>query len=566
MTVGRLRAAAFGLLAAGFVLAAAGGAAGRGLSVPIHRSEAKGAPVLEEIELYGYSYALVIGIDDYTGGWPRLSNAVKDARLVAAEQTKHGFDVTLKTNLGSGALKSTLEEFYILKGEQPDARLFLWFAGHGHTENDEGFIIPADAPRPEAGAAFRIKALSLRRIGEFVRLAQAKHSLAVFDACFAGTVFDGARGLPPAAVTRATTLPVRQFLTSGDAGQTVSDDGSFRELFLRALRGEERADLNGDGYLTGSELGLYITDRVTNLTRAKQTPRYGKLRDKDWDRGDFVFALSSATPALRPSAAATQPTEVDHETVFWRSVLRANSADAYQVYLDQYPNGAFAPLAKLNMETKLKTERAKRQVVRPTAPPQVTRLAAPPTGKTVYRVAPIRYGGKVLSYLAEAIGQELAALPDAWIDLNASTAGATDTKVAGNVVRFDRTDKTNPEYYAAELGRFLLGDSVKAVSETLSEFVVEVQVTARDGGSGVTTAASAIARKTVDPKISAISEVRRELLVEATSKATKRLVLRLTGQPVPKEESASDVTLPGLLKHIITAPSASAEDEAQGGQ
>ncbi|MDP6390460.1 MAG: caspase family protein [Alphaproteobacteria bacterium] len=330
MTLGCLRAAALGLLATGFGLAAVGAAtaAGRGLSVPIHRSEAKGAPVLEEIEFYGHSYALVIGIDDYKGGWPRLSNAVKDARLVAAELTKHGFDVTLKTNLDSDELKSALEEFYILKGEQPDARLFIWFAGHGHTENAEGFIVPADAPRPEAGAAFRIKALSLRRIGEFVRLAQSKHSLAVFDACFAGTVFDGARALPPAAVTRATTLPVRQFLTSGDAGQTVSDDGSFRELFLRALRGEERADLNGDGFLTGSELGLYITDRVTNLTRAKQTPRYGKLRDKDWDRGDFVFALSTTSPALPPSVTATRPSEVDHETVFWRSVLRANTASA----------------------------------------------------------------------------------------------------------------------------------------------------------------------------------------------------------------------------------------------
>jgi hypothetical protein len=131
----------------------------------------------------------------------------------------------------------------------------------------------------------------LRRFGEYVRQAESKHALVIFDACFAGTIFETQRSMPPAAVTRATTLPVRQFISSGDAEQTVSDDGRFRELFLRALRGEERADSNNDGYLTGSELGMHLYDRVTNLSNGVQTPRFGKLLDKDWDRGDFVFIL-----------------------------------------------------------------------------------------------------------------------------------------------------------------------------------------------------------------------------------------------------------------------------------
>ncbi|HJM50179.1 MAG TPA: hypothetical protein QGF63_10060, partial [Alphaproteobacteria bacterium] len=47
-----------------------------------------------------------------------------------------------------------------------------------------------------------------------------------------------ARGTAPtAAITLKTTKPVRQFITSGDAGQQVRDDGSFREYFLRALYG-----------------------------------------------------------------------------------------------------------------------------------------------------------------------------------------------------------------------------------------------------------------------------------------------------------------------------------------
>ncbi len=267
--------------------------AGRGLSVKLKKSEAPGAPVAEEVTLYGSSHALVIGIDDYNAGWPRLSGAVKDAKQVAAELRKNGFDVRTEINLNASELKDVFNNFFIFKGENSSARLFVWFAGHGHTLNGEGYLVPADAPLPSKNEAqFKYKALSLRRFGEYVRQAKSKHVLAVFDSCFSGTIFSSQRSAPPAAITRSVTLPVRQFISSGDADQEVSDDGRFRKLFIRALKGEDRADANGDGYLTGSELGLFLSDRVTNLTQSLQTPRYGKLRDEDYDRGDFVFQVA----------------------------------------------------------------------------------------------------------------------------------------------------------------------------------------------------------------------------------------------------------------------------------
>lgn len=229
----------------------------RGIRVKLRSKESPGAPVAEEVNLYGASYALVIGIDNYTQGWPRLSNAVRDAKLVAEELRRKGFEVTLKTNLKSNELEQVFKEFFIIKGDNTQARLFVWFAGHGHTLDGDGFLVPADAPRPDKGIQFRLKALSMRRFGEYVRLAQSKHAFAVFDSCFSGTIFTTQRSSPPIAVTRATTLPVRQFLSSGDAQQQVSDDGMFRKLFIRAIRGEGRADANGDGYLTGSELACF---------------------------------------------------------------------------------------------------------------------------------------------------------------------------------------------------------------------------------------------------------------------------------------------------------------------
>ena len=288
-------------------MAASAAAETRGLEVALRANEKPDAPVAETVELYAKSYALVIGIDRYTGGWPSLSNAVRDARRVAAELEERGFGVRLETDLSADELDEALESFFIEKGAEPEARLFVWFAGHGYTERGQGYLVPADAPVPQAGTQFRRKALSIRRFGEYVREARSKHVLAIFDSCFAGTIFDSARSLPPAAVTRATTFPARQFLTSGDADQQVSDDGTFRKLFLRALAGEDRADANGDGYLTASELGLYLSDRMTNFTRGAQTPRYGKLRDPDYDRGDFVFATARAQPAAKVKVKTPAP-------------------------------------------------------------------------------------------------------------------------------------------------------------------------------------------------------------------------------------------------------------------
>ena len=345
---------------------AAGAGSSRGLTVPLRGEARPNAPVVGNVELYGASHALVIGIDIYTHGWPRLSLAVEDATRVAASLRRKGFDVTLRTNLDSVSLRQALEEFFISKGSDPAARLFVWFAGHGYSDGAEGFLVPADAPRPDAGTRFKFRALPMRRFGEYVRLAESKHVFAVFDSCFSGTVFDSARALPSPAITRATTLPVRQFLTSGDAGQSVSDDGSFRELFLRALEGDERADSNSDGFLTASEMGLFLADRVTNLTQSRQTPRYGKLRDKDFDQGDFVFALPAGarTGAPPPPRTAAPQPSADVEIIYWQSVQKSRNPAAFEAYLRKYPNGAFAELARLRI-SELKPPRRTAMAGRP---------------------------------------------------------------------------------------------------------------------------------------------------------------------------------------------------------
>jgi uncharacterized caspase-like protein len=345
-------------------------AASRGLTVDLRANETRDAPVSESIQLYGSSIALVIGNDAYRGAWPRLSNAVKDARLVADALIAKGFDVTLKTNLNSKELNQAFEEFFYESGQDPEARLFLWYAGHGYSERGEGFLVPVDAPDPGERGDFLRTAMSLRRMGEYMRGSDARHILSVFDSCFAGTIFNVGRSKAPPAITHATTRLVRQFLTSGEAGQEVSDDGLFRKLFMRAINGDTDADANHDGYVAASELGLFITNEITNYSNGAQTPRNGKLNDPELNQGDFVFQLASSTrapaqtqPVQSQNPTTTPPSDVhEHDLPFWESVKDSKDPALFDAYLQRFPKGSFAQLAWIKRNALRKKPEAQENI------------------------------------------------------------------------------------------------------------------------------------------------------------------------------------------------------------
>ena len=192
-----------------------------------------------------------------------------------------------------------------------------------------------------------------------MREVQSKHVLAVFDSCFAGTIFNTARSRPSAAIDLATTQAVRQFVSSGEAEQTVSDDGTFRKLFIDALNGlEPTADANRDGYVTGSELGLFLSDKITVLTNGRQTPRYGKLSALALDRGDFVFSVARQEKTVDPHAQPrpTPTTQIDNEALFWSSIKDSEDVEDFKDFLRLFPNGMFSGLAKRRLAKLRKSQ------------------------------------------------------------------------------------------------------------------------------------------------------------------------------------------------------------------
>jgi len=252
-------------------------------------------------ELYSESYALVIGVSDYTNGWPSLPGVKTDVALVKTALEANGFTVTQVLNPTSLQLQAAFSDFIKNYGSDahPNARLLFYYAGHGHTiatnyGDTLGYIVPTDACLPTKDeAGFQSKAMPMSQIEIYAKTIQAKHALFLFDACFAGSLFNMTRAIPDIISTK-TKQPVRQFITSGSKDETVPDKSIFREQFITAITTDE-ADANNDSYVTGAELGEYLQTNVTNYSRNTQHPQYGKIRNSLLDKGDYVFALSTET-------------------------------------------------------------------------------------------------------------------------------------------------------------------------------------------------------------------------------------------------------------------------------
>jgi hypothetical protein len=208
----------------------------------------------------------------------------------------HGFAVTVIRDPDHEKLKSAFNDFINSYGHDTNNRLLFYFAGHGHTIHlsygaDMGYIVPVDAPDPDVDkSGFLAKALDMQQFEVYARRIESKHALFLFDSCFSGSIFALERAIPKH-ISYKTARPVRQFITSGSADETVPDKSIFRHQFLEALDGE--ADVNEDGYITASELGEFLFEKVVNYSRGTQHPQYGKIRDMYLDKGDFVFLLAS---------------------------------------------------------------------------------------------------------------------------------------------------------------------------------------------------------------------------------------------------------------------------------
>ena len=242
---------------------------------------------------YTNSRALIIGINKYENA-PPLSYAVHDAeeiRDVLVDELSFQPENIIYLVDDKATRKNILSSFMSFTKDDVDLdeRIFIFFAGHGHTltgiRGEVGYLVPYDADQEDFTTFIRWDELT--RNAELIR---AKHMLFIMDACYSGLALT--RNLPPGSTRFLKDMMLRysrQVLTAGKADEVVADSGGplpnhsvFTGHLIEGLRGKAIPD---SGILTASGLMSYVYGKVAQDKNSNQTPHYGYF---DGD-GDFIL-------------------------------------------------------------------------------------------------------------------------------------------------------------------------------------------------------------------------------------------------------------------------------------
>ena len=275
-------------------------------AVHLSRGEAKSTSDARQTSTwYETSYALVIGVNEYTHGWTKLESARQDAELMERELKRRGFNVTslydeeaTKRNILK-VLQTKLPSLL-----QKNDRLIIYFAGHGQTQTTAkkskvGYIVPSDGEISESQDQWH-SYLSISELkGVLQKHIQSKHALMIFDSCFSGLMFT--RG-----VIRRPQFKARDYLnlngvmgiTSGSENQ-LAQDGLFTRLFLEGLQGN--ADQNQDGIINFQELSFFVRQEVKSQNH-QQEPQFGILSGL----GQMIFKTNPSDASQSSNSLSAQ--------------------------------------------------------------------------------------------------------------------------------------------------------------------------------------------------------------------------------------------------------------------
>ncbi len=280
------------------------------ISLP-HRAAAQMLPATDDPLRRGH--ALLIGNSHYRA-WPQLDDVPLQLDELAEGIKNHFETVEVVKDLEIDLLRQKINGFLRSYGNDSNARLFIYYAGHGYTETilpyneNRGYITGIDTPTVDGSArgynAARPKAMSMMEIRSPLAEVLAKHILLVFDSCFSGTIFtsragnDAPRTLSPNVVARLMEKPARDIITAGSANERVPAHSPIPKLLLAALSGE--ADRYRNGVISAADIKSYLRDQVLNLPGVSLTPQQGRLQDPNFAEGEFLFrVLNSDCEAAR---------------------------------------------------------------------------------------------------------------------------------------------------------------------------------------------------------------------------------------------------------------------------
>lgn len=316
-------------------------------------------------------WALVIGVDKYQD--PQISplkGSDNDARLIADALVRYaGFPrdqvILLSTDQPlerQPTRVNILRRLSNLSTAVPkDGLLLVSFAGHGMERGGQAFLLPSDAQISDQISFLEETAISTNRVKDRIKETGVSQVVLLLDACRNDP---GGRADAPNPLTNAYTnafnfdvrnREVQAFATVYATGigqrayeYTEKKQGYFSWALVEGLKG---AAANEKGEVTLSQLVKFVQDTVPkrlaiDLGSTKQQKPFAVIEGYRAD--ELVVAVTnSASMAANTSSPNVQTVDpAALELSFWDTIKNSNNPDDFKAYLDKYPDGQFAALAR----------------------------------------------------------------------------------------------------------------------------------------------------------------------------------------------------------------------------
>ncbi len=291
--------------------------------------------------------ALVIGNGDYKTA-PHLDNPPIDARAVAASLKRLGFQVIEGYDLSIAQMRGSVAEF---AAALPDAKAaVVYYAGHGVSVDEENYILPVDIVLKNP-TDLDLGAISISLILKQMKR-EERVNVVILDACrdnpFAA---DLARSLSTRSVVATRGLSrVDGDLARGTLIAFASDpkstalDGPPGEHspFTKAL-----IDHIEDPGVPIDTVMNRVRTQVWEATKNKQLPWVNTSIIGEFSLNPAAQATTLASlDASAPTAAKPAADKLTQENLLWESAQHSNLPGDYQAYLNAYPDGVYAPMAR----------------------------------------------------------------------------------------------------------------------------------------------------------------------------------------------------------------------------
>jgi hypothetical protein len=245
---------------------------------------------IKELEIGRY-FALIIGIDEYSGQWVPLDNAVRDAKTVKELlESKYRF-YNIRTLYNDLANRANIydEIEWLVDNVQPEDNVLIYYSGHGEFREDlnKGYWVPY-------GASTRSTAdyIANTEIQGLLRSVNSKHTLLISDACFSGDIFKE-RG-------ERFTIPIekgaryykeihnktsRKAITSGGMERVLDSGIDGHSIFTYYLL--QSLQNNQERFFDASQLFNDIKTPV--VYNSNQIPKYQPIQNMGDTGGQFIF-------------------------------------------------------------------------------------------------------------------------------------------------------------------------------------------------------------------------------------------------------------------------------------